>query len=232
VGEFEPDVQALQAAGIAAIFAAGNSGQSVPSSISPANYPESFAVGAVDETFTIASFSSRGPSACDNTIYPDVVAPGVNIRVADLTFGGFIPDSYVNASGTSFSSPHVAGTMALLLSAFPDISIPELEQVLKISALDLGLTGSDNIYGNGLIDAFAAFLSLGGVATEWVSAPAMLTGSINVAMETAYFFSTGGAISSIGDQVQYFFDWGDGTDSGWLSPDTSSSSKSWTSPGT
>ena len=68
VTEFEADVQALRTSGIAVVFSAGNSGPYPSSSLSPANYPESFAVGAVDETMTIAPFSSRGPSACDVTV--------------------------------------------------------------------------------------------------------------------------------------------------------------------
>ncbi len=75
VTEFEPDIQALRASGIAVVFSAGNSGSYPSSSVSPANYPEGFAVGAVDATLTIASFSSRGPSACDARIYPGGCCP-------------------------------------------------------------------------------------------------------------------------------------------------------------
>ena len=155
--EFQPDIQTLKAAGIAVVFSAGNSGPGQSTSISPSNNPEGFSIGAVDQLNNIASFSSRGPSACDGSIFPRVSAPGVNVRTTDLTFGGIIPDSYNSVSGTSFASPHVAGTMALLLDAFPDLTIAEMEFVLEQSALDLGNAGPDNEYGYGLIDAVEAF---------------------------------------------------------------------------
>lgn len=158
--EFQANVQALKAAGIAVVFAAGNTGPAANTSESPANYPESFAVGAVDHNLNIASFSGRGPSACGGTIYPELAAPGVHIRTADLTFGGSFPASYAVYDGTSFSSPHVAGAMALLLNAFPALSVPELETVLSSSATDLGAAGQDNNYGHGLLNVFAAYKAL------------------------------------------------------------------------
>ncbi|MFO7594352.1 MAG: S8 family serine peptidase, partial [Pseudomonadota bacterium] len=59
--EFSQDIEVLKAAGIAVVFAAGNEGQN--GSASPADNPEAFAVGAVDSSNNVASFSSRGPSA-------------------------------------------------------------------------------------------------------------------------------------------------------------------------
>jgi serine protease AprX len=157
ITEFEADLRALRASGIAVVFSAGNSGPYSSSSLSPANYPESFAAGAVNETLSVASFSSRGPSACDSTIFPEVVAPGVHIRTSDLTFGGVFPNSYATVNGTSFAAPHVAGAMALLLSAFPGLTVSEVEFALQQSAFDLGMTGADNAYGFGLIDVWAAY---------------------------------------------------------------------------
>jgi subtilisin family serine protease len=229
--EFQLDINTLKAAGVAVAIAAGNYGPASSTSISPGNYPGSFAVGATDETLNIASFSSRGPSACDNTIYPEVVAPGVNIKTSDLTFGGVFPDSYRYVSGTSVSAPHVAGAMALLLSVFPNLTPGEMEQALKESALDLGVAGADNSYGQGFVDALAAFTALGGVPAETVSEPSTPIGPTKAMLGTVYLFSTGGALSSNGDQVQYLFDWGDGTDSGWLPLGTTNASKSWASSG-
>ena len=155
--DFQPDIQNLKAADIAVVFAAGNSGPSNNTDESPANNPGSFAVGAADNNSLIASFSSRGPSACDGSIFPHAVAPGVNIRTSDITFGGLFPDSYAYVSGTSFAAPHVAGAMVLLSSAFPALAISEMEMALEQSASDLGFPGSDNDYGYGLIDVLYAY---------------------------------------------------------------------------
>jgi bacillopeptidase F len=155
-------IHTLREAGIAVVFSAGNSGPYPSTSVSPANYPESFSVGATDMNDLIAGFSSRGPSACDETVYPEVVAPGVNIRTTDLTFGGVFPDSYVNVSGTSFSAPHVAGAVALLRTAFPGATVSEIEASLSSSstATDLGKVGPDYTYGYGLINVREAFFNL------------------------------------------------------------------------
>jgi bacillopeptidase F len=150
---FQSDIVALKTAGIGVVFSAGN--QTVNES--PANNLESFAVGAVDATEIIAFFSARGASACDGTIYPELVAPGVNVLTADLTFDGRYPDSYATVNGTSIAAPHVTGAMALLLSAYPSLSIAEIETALTTTALDLGEIGPDNTYGNGLLNVMAAY---------------------------------------------------------------------------
>ena len=158
---FRRDVQTLKQAGIAVVFSAGNGGPSTYTSVSPANYPESFSVGAVDEMQNAASFSARGPSACGGGVYPSVTAPGdraaspYGIRTADLMLG--LPNpSYTYVRGTSFSAPHASGAMALLLSAYPDLAPHQLETALKMSAPDLGAAGPDNVYGYGHVDASSA----------------------------------------------------------------------------
>ncbi|MHB8789577.1 MAG: S8 family serine peptidase [Desulfobulbaceae bacterium] len=156
--DFQPDIQALKASGIGVVVAAGNSGSDDATSVSPANYPESFAAGAVDWTGTITSFSSRGPrpAGCGGGIFPEIVAPGEGVRTADVTLNGTSPEPYATVLGTSFAAPHVAGAMALLRCARPDLSIAELEVLLAASAVDLGESGPDNEYGNGLVDVAAA----------------------------------------------------------------------------
>ncbi|MBI5088000.1 MAG: S8 family serine peptidase [Actinobacteria bacterium] len=83
--EFQADLQALRAADIVPVFAAGNYGPGAATSVSPANYPEALSVGATTNSDTIYAYSGRGPSACGqpSTTYPDLVAPGVNIWSSD-----------------------------------------------------------------------------------------------------------------------------------------------------
>lgn len=152
--EFAEDIAVLKAAGIAVVFAAGNQGDS--GSVSPADNAEGFGVGAVDSSHNVASFSSRGPSACDGSFFPEVVAPGVGVRAADLTFGGLFPDAYVTLNGTSYAAPHVAGTMALLRQAYPDATAAQLEEAVTAGAVDVATEGMDNDSGHGLLDAVAA----------------------------------------------------------------------------
>jgi hypothetical protein len=70
------------------------------------------------------------------------------------------------------------------------------------------------------------------VLPETVSTPNTPSGPTSGAVLTPYTFSTGASSSSYGNSVQYLFDWGDGTNSGWLAANVSSKSKSWTNPGT
>ena len=151
--DFEPDLESLRAAGVLPVFAAGNGGPGSGTSPSPANNPAAFAVGALDASSQIATFSSRGPSTCGGSTgpFPDIVAPGVNIRSAYL--GGL----YLSNSGTSLAAPHVAGALALLLSAYPNTPSDYQEQALINSAVDLGPLGPDDIYGYGRLDVLAAY---------------------------------------------------------------------------
>jgi serine protease AprX len=96
-------------AGVAVVFSSGNSGPGASTDLSPANFPEGYAVGAVDQSLTTVGFSSRGPSACDAIFFPEVSASGVDIRTADATRGGLFPNSYRSVSGTSFAAAHAAG---------------------------------------------------------------------------------------------------------------------------
>lgn len=150
--EFRTALQNIRAAGILPIFAAGNNPSAT---FSPANYPEAFAVGAVDNSDIIYSSSSRGPSACDGTTYPEIVAPGVNIYTTDL-FG-----MHYNTTGTSLAAPHVAGALALLLSASPQLTVDEQEAALLNGVVDLGSAGPDNTYGHGRLNVLASLQSLG-----------------------------------------------------------------------
>ncbi len=68
--------------------------------------------------------------------------------------------------------------------------------------------------------------------SEVVSTPNTPNGPISGTTGTGYSYSTWGSSSSFGHSVQYLFDWGDSTNSGWLPVGTTSASKSWSSVGT
>jgi serine protease AprX len=168
---FRPDIQKLKAAGIAVVFAAGNEGPAASTSASPANYPESVAVGATTVDGAVATFSSRGPTAAPVTAftsaglpvdlkYPQLCAPGASISVADR-----IRD-FTTESGTSFAAPHVAGAMAVLKSAIPGLGIRQMETALKQSVVGSG--GPDNDCGYGVIDV--------GKALSYLSVPGDVDG--------------------------------------------------------
>jgi len=121
------------------VAAAGNTGKFE-------DYPENpyiISVGATKSSDSIAGFSSYGP-------FVDFSAPGYGIYTTKL--GG----TYGSVSGTSFSSPMVAGLVSLLASNNPAMSAQQIYDTIKSTALDLGSEGRDNFYGWGRIDAAAA----------------------------------------------------------------------------
>jgi subtilisin family serine protease len=155
---YQPAIQAWVAAGIVPVFAAGNSGPDCQTMLSPADYPEGYATAAFGFDGAITSFSSRGP-ALSGMAKPDVAAPGASIRSS-------VPwDAYISEMvGTSFAAPHVAGTVALMLSLNPEL-IGDVEQIrrhLDLSAVDAsdptcgGEPWRNNVWGEGRLDAFAA----------------------------------------------------------------------------
>ena len=146
---FRPDLQALRAAGIVPVFAAGNEGPYPSSLRSPPSYPEAIAVGATDDQDLVAYFSSRGPSPWGET-KPEISAPGVQIRSSLL--GG----TYGIANGTSMASPHATGLVALMLQADPALSIDDVEAIMASTALPLGYQIPNNDTGWGRIDAYRA----------------------------------------------------------------------------
>ncbi|MCE4625548.1 MAG: S8 family serine peptidase [Desulfurococcales archaeon] len=158
---------ALQA-NIVVVAAIGNEGQGTSSN--PGNIWGVIGVGATDQNDNHASFSSgevvnwnNPPSSWpfygyypSQYIKPDVSAPGVSIT-SSVPGGG-----YASWDGTSMATPHVAGTVALILSAlgWTDWSVqdtPEkVYEALINTAVDLGQSGQDTEYGYGRIDAYEA----------------------------------------------------------------------------
>ena len=81
------------------------------------------------------------------------------ITTTDLYEGGLF-SGYTNHSGTSLAAPHASGAMALLLSAFPTLTVDVQRQALQFSAIDLGAPGVDNTFGAGRIDVLAAYVAI------------------------------------------------------------------------
>jgi hypothetical protein len=158
---FEPDVEALVAAGIFIEVSAGNEGPGCGTLRSPGDYESSFTTGSTNQGGLISDFSSRGPSALYPDITkPEVVAPGANVRSC-VPGGG-----YQSFSGTSMAGPHSVGIVALLWSANPDLigDIDATRDVIQQTAVFSSVNDCDpplrgypnNVYGWGEIDCLAA----------------------------------------------------------------------------
>lgn len=154
-------------AGVVVVAAAGNNNS--PSLFYPASYDDVLSVSAVDVN------SSRAPYSNFNAMV-DLAAPGGDTS-ADVNGDGYAdgvlstlvddstnPDSFIYAfyQGTSMASPHVAGVAALVLAANPLLTPAQVEGVLLSTATDLGAVGRDDLYGFGLVNAFAAVTSAAG----------------------------------------------------------------------
>ncbi len=134
-------------------------------------------VGATTSSDTRSSFSSIGPTTWAEGSYigsygdypyvandpvfiglikPDVAAPGSSI--VSLSYAS--NTGYLNMSGTSMATPCVAGVMALMLSANPAMTPPEIDQILENTAVHIqGLTTKNNYTGAGRVDALTAVAS-------------------------------------------------------------------------
>lgn len=131
-------------------------------------------VSAVQQGDTLASFSSFGS-------FVDISAPGNNIITTKMGGG------YWNCWGTSFATPIVAATAALILSERPDFTPAQVDATLESTATDLGAPGYDIYYGYGDVNATAALQQ----AASAPLAPAPDTTAPTVAIASP----TGGTVS-------------------------------------
>ena len=176
-------VNSAAAAGIVAVVSAGNEGPGACTIGSPASASGAVTVGAMADPehgsavnfscggapaggFYLICFSSRGPTA-DGRIKPDVAGPGVLIRAADAG----TTTGYVDASGTSMSSPFVAGVVADMLHASAGLSPGQIKTILMDTAVDWGTAGRDNDYGAGRLDAYEAIRAAAGASGTNISVP-------------------------------------------------------------
>jgi subtilisin family serine protease len=149
ITEFLLDIEAWRAAGIFPAFASGNSGPDPGSVCSPGAYPVAFAVGSTDSSDAVSDFSSQGPSPCDDSIKPDLAAPGEAVLSA-------VPWGYEILSGTSMATPHVTGAVAVLRSIAPSLTVEQLESALTSGATDIEDPGPDNLSGAGRLNLFVS----------------------------------------------------------------------------
>lgn len=153
------------AMGTQGVIAAGNEGsccRPFDAVRTPGDVPEIITVGATDCNMNIASFSSQGPVTWQTVsgyndwpyapgkIKPTVSAPGVN------TISHRFCSGYTQMSGTSMATPHVAGAVALMIEANPNLTPEQIKDIVMRAAIDRGATGFDNVYGMGFLDAFNA----------------------------------------------------------------------------
>lgn len=110
--------------GAVVIMASGNNSYPLPGY--PARYANNWglAVGAVDSNNRLANFSNRAGL----NSFPYVTAPGVSI------YSSLPGNEYGTYSGTSMAAPHVAGVVALMLSANPNLTHAEIRQIIMETA--------------------------------------------------------------------------------------------------
>ncbi|MFF3099580.1 S8 family serine peptidase [Viridibacillus arvi] len=129
-------VQKAYNAGILIVASAGNDGNDRNVTY-PARYSQVIAVSSISAKQKISTFSNTGSSM--NLTAPGEAVPTIN-KDGKLIY----------ASGTSYAAPHVTGILALLKQQYPFLSAKELRAKLDEQAIDLGITGIDNLYGHGL----------------------------------------------------------------------------------
>ena len=162
------------AAGMVVCVAAGNDGEyanqldwrygtpidyRIPHNVrTPGDVPSVITVGATDASDVISYLSSNGPTTWSDVpeygdypypsglMKPDVSAPGEG--VTSTKRGG----GYEVRTGTSMATPAVSGSVALLLQTNPLLTSPQIKYILEMSAIDLGASGKDGLYGSGRID--------------------------------------------------------------------------------
>ncbi|MFJ9431886.1 S8 family serine peptidase [Streptomyces sp. NPDC101490] len=123
----KPAVDALRAAGVATVVAAGNSGFTDAVS-APGCIPSAITVGSTTDDDQLSSFTNRGPLL-------DLLAPGTSIVSS-------VPGGYGTKNGTSMAAPHVTGALAVLRQAYPGLGVDQLEALLKSNGKTITYTGA------------------------------------------------------------------------------------------
>ena len=193
--------------GVNVVFSAGNTGPGTDSLNPYAVAPWVISAGATDDQGRLANFSSRGEFGSP-MFRPTLVAPGVNtvsLRPSTLaavtTIDGLGANDtqlssselpyYTTGSGTSFSAPQVAGVVALMLEANPQLTPAQIRDILQRTATPLPPYYLHEV-GAGMLNAQAAVLEAAfsqrrfgewrGVAfqnqVQFVNSPQQFSGSV------------------------------------------------------
>ena len=151
--------------GILFVNAAGNEGN-VPWHyiITPADGDSVLAVGAVNTSGAVGTFSSYGPSS-DGQVKPDVASVGVGTIVQATN------NTVATGNGTSFACPNMAGLSTILWQAFPEFNNMRIIRALR-EAGSIAATPNDRI-GYGIPDLKAAF---GKLLTEFATSSSTING--------------------------------------------------------
>jgi subtilisin family serine protease len=150
--KFETALGKAVKSGAVVIMAAGNEGRLQPEwpgryAADPRFAGSVVAVGAVNKDGEMANFSDRAGPA--RAAY--ISAPGQKV-VTDCD-----ADTCALISGTSFAAPHVAGALALLMQAFPEMSGRQaLDLLLRAAQGGAGVQG-DTVSGRGRLDVYRAY---------------------------------------------------------------------------
>ena len=136
--------------GMVVVGSAGNEGNKTWKRICiPADAREIISVGALDSGLSVvASYSSSGPSA-DGRVKPDVLAPGT---VYSINIGGKIG----SGNGTSFASPIMAGGIACLWQALPELTARDIVELVRKGGADY--SSPDNRSGYGISNLYDIYL--------------------------------------------------------------------------
>lgn len=193
-------INSARSRGTVVVVAAGNENQNASNS-NPANCSGVIAVAATDRNGARAYYSNFGSIVTLAAPGGDVRASSSNGILSTLNAGTKAPgaDSYAYYQGTSMATPHVAGVVALMLSAKPTATPDQIKAALQSSAR--AFPGTCSGCGSGILDAAAAVAAItgglptvsevesnGSIATaNTVSAPANVSGSISSTTDTDYF---------------------------------------------
>ncbi|MBB4798195.1 hypothetical protein HNP32_001939 [Brevundimonas bullata] len=170
---FEAALQRAINAGVVFAIASGNEAGANPEwpgrYASDARFAGGIIVtGAHDSANQIADFSNR--AGISQSWF--LSAPGVSV-VVDCE-----DTSCWRVNGTSFASPAVAGALALLLEAFPNLTGRQAVEILLRTGREAGDLGADVVYGRGLLDIAKAFQPVGAT-----SSPQAKGAAVNIAIE-------------------------------------------------